>query len=254
MTVSAAFDALAEGDAASLARVLLHRCRLEDGLAEAVGRPAVVAALMVGGSLASDMKLAGSGWCFLRLKGDAERHLWAVMEAERAVELTFVTGRTDGWDGAEAERIGAACPTHRPLGELRSGGGQLAAPADDPAAPIALRLLTLINARSLDGRLHLPDARWTGPDGAAGTALERQRWWRKLLAKVADAWLTPVASLAEGECIALRWQLQGHLDGRRVSLPGSTLLRQADGRIAEERTAFDLLALAATAHRPFFPD
>lgn len=253
MRLATAMAALASGDAAPLAAVLLHRVEMEDGLATAVGRPAVIAALMAEAVAAPVQSLGSVALACLRLDGAAERHIWARMEAGRVARLTLVHGRADV-DDAEADAIGLAHPTHRPLGELASGTGQFAAPRDDPAAPLGDRLLSLLNARSLDARLFAADARWNGPDGEEGTPDARRDWWRRLFATVPDAWITPVASLSDGDWLALGWQLQGHLAGRRVSLPGSTLLRLEDNRIATERTAVDLRALAATAHRPFYPD
>ena len=209
------------GDAEPLASRLLHRSQLEDGLHLHIGASAIAAEIVMLAALFEDRSATGidvgNRFAALTLAGTIQslfgrrfetpvrltltRHIWIETEGDYALRLTAITdwaglAITAGLDpDSLAAELGARFPTHRPLGELASGRGQLAA----YAVPLALRR-------------HLTDAHLT-PDTSAGSA-----------------------SLS---------RLQGHIAGRRISLP---LSRHGDAML------LDTLALAATAHRPFYPD
>lgn len=284
-------DAFITGDQHGLASVLLHRVQMEDGLALHVGRDAVLAELgriaagftgrgaggaaqtRVGDHVLLRMSFAGHcvdpsiiPGCNQTLDDPMEarfgRHLWLRLEAGRIASILAITdwsmlGVTLELDLAPiAAAHGAAHPTHRPLGELASGRGQLRdAPAGDPA-PLAERWVTVLNARALRALdpLFAPTAVHWLPGGVRGGEDVRADWWLRLFARVPDARLTLDRTLVAGDRVALLWRLQGHVGTRRVSLPGSTMLRVEDQRIAGEELRFDELALAATAYRPFWPD
>jgi len=270
--------ALLDGNLAPFAATLLHRAQLEDGLSLAIGRDAIVAETLALAAAFSNRALPGlvsfgSGrWRFvgLRLTGTLHgpvgpvvalepqpatfiRHLWLDTEGGRGTRIISVSGWA-GLPGSQAERWGASHPAHRPLGELRSGRAQLQA-ATNATAPLADRIIADLNARTLN----TGPATWQGPDdhGSAEddvTGDARRDWWLSLFARVPDAHLTLEASIEEGSTLLLLWRLQGHINSRRFNLPGSTILGIADGRAQSETVAFDELALAATAHRPFHPE
>lgn len=209
------------GDAEPLASLLLHRSQLEDGLHLHIGASAIAAETVMLAAHFEDRSATatavGDRFAALTLVGTAQslfghrfecavrltftRHVWIEAEGDYALRLTAITdwaglATAAGLDLASlAAVLGARFPTHRPLGELASGQGQLAA----SLVPLALRC-------------RVPDAHIT-PDTSAGPA-----------------------SLS---------RLQGHIAGRRISLP---LSRHGDAML------LDNLALAATAHRPFYPD
>jgi hypothetical protein len=209
------------GDAEPLASRLFHRSQLEDGLHLHIGAGAIAAETVLLAAHFEDRSATatavGDRFAALTLTGTTQglfghrfetparltftRQIWIESEGNFALRLTTITD----WAGLAtaagldldtlAAALGARFPTHRPLGELASGRGQLA------ASPVPLAL-----------RHRVTDAQIT-PDTSAGAA-----------------------SLS---------RLQGHIAGRRVSLP---LSRHGDA------TLLDTLALAATAHRPFYPD
>lgn len=234
---------LEAGDLSDAAEIMLHRVQMTDGLRLFVGRDQIVERLLeVAASFdeRSVMTLAterGDGIAFAALElrgrpaarfsagagldvrdgvGALDMHVWCRLEAERIVEIELVADwgawRNDG-TAQLAEAHGAAYPAHRPLGELASGRAQLmAAPGNDLAAQF--------NSRALAGRADL----------------------LALVATIPDSRMT--ADLAAGG--ARLWRLQGHVNGRRVSLPVSS----PNGL----QILVDRLAIEASAHRPFWPD
>lgn len=252
MSFAAALGALfVDGNAAPVAAQLLHRVQMEDGLSLHVGRNAViaellrVAAMFTGRATTSETPVAPGlvmlGWTgqmhafpsgiplAAPVSTSFRRHLWIDTEAGRVVRITAISDWAGLADAAGVGRaplaraVGARHPVHRPMGELASGRGQLVAVAGDHVADL--------NARSL-----------------AGFAPDRRDWWLRLFALVPDARLTLDRRVENASCQAVLWRLQGHVAGRRASLPGTSIL--AGG--AETAVMFDELALAATAHRPFW--
>jgi len=59
----------------------------------------------------------------------------------------------------------------------------------------------------------------------------------------ADLRIDVVDQLAEGDRVASRWVLRGTHRGRQVTLPGITISRFENGRIAEDWTTSDNLAV-----------
>jgi hypothetical protein len=212
-------QSLVSGDAEPLAARLFHRSQMEDGLHLHIGAAAIAAETLALAALFDDRSATataiGDEFSAVTLTGTTQklfghhlespaqltltRHIWIETEGPYALRLTAITdwaglATAAGLDlAALAATLGARHPTHRPLGELASGRGQLTQP------PIPLSL-----------RRHLTDAHLT-PDTSAGPA-----------------------SLS---------RLQGHTAGRRVSLP---LSQYGDTMLVDE------MALAATAHRPFY--
>jgi predicted ester cyclase len=58
-----------------------------------------------------------------------------------------------------------------------------------------------------------------------------------------DLEIRVLAQQTEGDYVTSRWSLRGTHRGRRVTLPGITISRFADGRIAEDWTVSDNLEL-----------
>lgn len=245
------------GDAAPLAAMLLHRVQMEDGLQLHVGRDAVLAALLAQaaafegrtcgifpGRLPGVVELGWSGLVRdfplpglaaplpLPLTVTLRRHVWLETEGKRILRVTAVTdwaGLADALGLARpglAQALGLAHPTHPPLGELASGRGQFPAESDRED------WVSQINARAL-----------------AALSPAMRDWWLGMLSLVPDARLTVDRWSLGPDRKALLWRLQGHIGGRRFSLPGSTVFES----IGEDQQLFDLLALQASAHRPAFP-
>jgi hypothetical protein len=254
--------AIEDGDLAAFGACLLQRARLEDGLAQFAGRPAIlawlngVAALFDAPKLHMLRQIDGPGHVAVdcRIEGNATSapgigkfqaplvqaslglRLWARLEGRLAVELWAIADwseilRPAGHDLAEAARmLGAASPCHRPIGELGSGLGQL---GTDPA-----------------------DSGWVAEFNARRpmeSDMLRQQV-RALLAEMPDARLLGEASLSTSDGALHLLRLTGHMNGRRVGLPASKVVGGAWDLGGSEPLRFDSLALAATVHRPFWPD
>lgn len=235
---------------------LLSRVQLADGLALHVGRDAVIAwlaglcaafedrtarlvaeaeghemvavALALGGTPVAWPGLpAAASPAPGRGRVELLQHLWIATEGGRAVMIEAVTdwfglAGAAGIDAsALAGTIGSSHPCQRPLGELASGRGQLVDTGEDLAARFNRRRLSGVPPLVLAG---------------GGTPLVQ------LVADLPDARLTEDRAL-DGAGL---WRLQGHVAGRRVSLPVS--------RIGDGPMLWDRLAVAASAHRPFWPD
>jgi hypothetical protein len=207
------------GDTKPLLARLCHRSQLEDGLHLHIGASAIAGETLALAAIFDDRSATataiGDQFSAISFTGTTQtlfghrlespirltftRHIWTEFEGQYALRLTAITdwaglATAAGLDhGTVAAMLGAQHPTHRPLGELASGRGQL----PTPAFPLRLHRL-------------LPDAE-LAPDTSSGPA-----------------------SLS---------RLQGHTAGRRVSLPVS---QHGDAMLIDE------LALAATAHRPFY--
>lgn len=175
-------DSIAEsfvsGDAARLAARLFHRSQMDDGLHLHIGAGAIVSETLALAALFENRSATamaiGDEFSALALTGTTQnlfgqrlqsptrltltRHIWCQFEGPYALRLTAITdwaglATAAGLDLAPlAAALGARYPTHRPLGELASGNGQLAA----PAVPLTLSR-------------HLTDAHITA-DRTAGTA------------------------------------------------------------------------------------
>jgi hypothetical protein len=254
--------AIEEGDLAHFGRHLLQRARLDVDLSEIAGRPAILAwlnslAAAFDGPRLHDMRqIEGPGIVAIdcRVEGHAgsvpgigplpepllsaslNLRLWARLEGARAVELTAIADWSQilgpaGLDAEGAARtLGGAAPCHRPLGELASGLGQLGTDAAGTG------WVADFNARR-----------------AMGSAAQRQQV-RTLLARMPDARLLLDQALDTGDGDLLLLRLQGHVAGRRVSLPASKVVGGQWDAGGSEPLRVDSLALAATAHRPFHPD
>lgn len=252
--------AIEDGDLAAFGAHLLQRARLEDGLAQHAGRPAILAwlnrlaAAFDQPRLHSVRELNGPGLVVVdcRIEGHVgavpgfgalaapllsslDLRLWASLEGRLAVELAVIADcsqilRPAGHDMAKAAaELGAASPCHRPLGELASGLGQL---GTDPAE---------------DGWV----ADFNARRPMASDMLRQQV--RQLLTQMPDARLLPEATLSTGDGQLHLLRLMGHVNGRRVSLPASKVVGGEWDLGGGEPLRFDSLALSATAHRPFFP-
>jgi hypothetical protein len=171
-------ETFVSGDAEPLLTRLFHRSQMEDGLQLHIGASAIAAETLALAALFEDRTAAataiGDTFTALTLTGTTQklfgehlerpmrltltRHIWAEFEGRYALHLTAITdwaglASAAGLDPAAlATTLGARHPTHRPLGELASGRGQL----PTQALPLTLRRL-------------LPDALVT-PDTSAGPA------------------------------------------------------------------------------------
>jgi hypothetical protein len=164
--------------------------------------------------------------------GGTPTHVWVRREGARIVHETVVSARASG--GPQ--------PQHPPLGELRSGMGQLAAgdaailPPGFPEAarPVADALHRIWNGRRFDGIAALY------ADPAPVMA-----WLPAFLAALPGATLYIERGLADGDRVALLWRLFADVDGRRLRLLGSSLFRTDGERIAEDDSVFDRAAFDA---------
>jgi hypothetical protein len=219
--------ALTNGAFDALARVLLHRARVEDGLFETVSRDAVLAELVALAAVGDAWEVQRIGDCVVA-RGARTCAWWVEGEGARVAALTRVDAR--GADAGAAVPLGAAHPAHRPVGELRSGRAQFAPEAG--GRTIGQRYARAVDARALAG-------------------LPQRGWWLRLLARVPDAAVTLDRENMVGGEAAVLWRVQGHVAGRRVSLPGISLLALDGETVTAEEPLLDMLALEASAYRPF---
>jgi hypothetical protein len=251
----------------------LHRARREDSLGALVGRDALIAddlaLAALGGSVAVEAAEFVRDVATLTVTVDGKRgeavalqHRWAMREGARVLREVVVADRLalatamgqdiDAW----AREIGANRPAQPPLGELRSGRGQLG--AGDRAwgckerPRVADALHRIWNGRCLDGivSLYAEDVAWSGPGGRMGDATALRRWLTRLLARLPDATLVLEDAREEGGRVALLWRLFAHEGGVRMRLVVSQLLTMDGDRIVADETLLDELALEATRHRP----
>ena len=252
----------------------LYRATVEDAFGTVHGREAVrdrrmaEAQAIVGDGISIQVDLgdmivfeAGAGW---------SGHRWASREGDRIVGETLIVdaglrAMKAGLDvEAEAAALGGAHPAHAALGELRPGRGQLAEdqspqlPHDWPAgAKDAATLLHCVwNTRAIG---LIDTGRWIGPDGLSGDAAVQMRWTADLIAALPDVVLLFERAIVSGNRVAILWRLHGHHlgaglghppTGKRVRALGSSVLTIADGRVVEDRTMLDTLALRTQLHRP----
>lgn len=248
-----------DGAFGALEAHMLHRARRETSLGETVGRENMIAAEVrlaaaLGGAAVTVKRYAGE---VLRVTapGGLRQHRWPVLEGGRVVRETLVEDV-----GAEtlgrAAGIGRETPMQPPLGELRSGRGQLSAGAtawmQGPHQPVLDALHRIWNGRHLDelANLYAAEARWAGPGDRAGGVDALRFWLTGLIARLPDATLLFDSFAAEGDRLAILWRLFGYEAGVRVRLFGSSLLTLRDGLIVEDETLLDELALEAARHRP----
>lgn len=189
------------------------------------------------------------GWC---------EHRWARREGGRiAAETLIVDGsaraRALGRDPAqEAMALAAAAPVHGPLGELRSGQGQLPGalepllPHDFPegALPAARRLHRLWHLRALDAAV----AEWRGP---AEAPPREAVFVAGICAGLPDAALMIERGLVRDNLAAVLWRLHGHDSaGVRIRAIGSSVARLEAAEVVAETTLIDTLSIAAQPLRP----
>lgn len=265
---SAVLAAVERRDFAPFGACLLQRARLESGLAEIAGRPAIIAwlhtlleafdeplwqsaqlaqrkdVLVLEGQIHGQLRAIPGFGAFTMPISPAILHvqLRARLERGLAVELAAITDWRDNLVGAgfaidaAVARVGGASPCHPPLGELASGLGQLGIVPPSADAPPGACWVAAFNSRNL-----------AGPQ-----ALRRQ--FSSLLAQMPDARLLLEHEIPVCNKRLLLLRLQGHVAGRRVSLPASISLDCAASPTGNALLRFDSLALAASGHRPFFPD
>lgn len=217
--------ALNDGAFDRLASVLLHRARLEDGLDEIVGRDAVLAEFVALAAADGAFEVEARSDVVIARGASGTQAWWTETEGARVAALSRVRAR----DG-DAASLGAAHPALRPVGELRSGRGQYA-PAPGGATP-GERYARAVDSRALVG-------------------LPARAWWLALFARLPDAAVTLDRESRDGDRAAVLWRVQGHANGRRVSLPGISLLTLDGEGVAAEEPLLDLLAVEASAFRPF---
>jgi hypothetical protein len=192
-------------------------------------------------------------------------HRWAFHEG------SCIVGDVEILDGAararalarepeeEARRLGTTLPVHGPLGELRSGRGQIGE-TEDPllppgfpagAAGAARYLHRVWNRRDLSAVA----SEWRGPAEANG---DGAAFVLGILAALPDAVLLIEAGLVSGDRAAVLWRLHGHHlgqgwgtpSGQRERAIGSSVLTLSRGEVAAEDMLIDTLAMRAAAFRP----
>ena len=256
--------ALARGAIGGLAEQYLHRARRETCFGTLVGRDAITAAnLELAATIAPDVSVRVRSCtpsltivAIDRPDGSRERqHRWLWREGERVVRESVV-GAYGGGNEQKLQAIAAQAPLHPPLGEVRSGGGQLAAGAtswfSDGPDWLLDALHRIWNGRRFDEieRLYAPGATWSGPDAQNGGPELFRSWIMRLLARHPDATLLFERAEEVGESVGLLWRLIVHQEGRRCHMLGSSLMVVADGRVVEDETLLDLAALEFLPSRP----
>ena len=255
----------------------LHRATIEDGFGVVTGREnvrdaAIAAVISDGGGPVTIVDDLGAMIVFET--GGWRGHRWARYEGVRIAGETLVIdgaarARILGHDlRAEAFRLGAGSPVHAPLGELRSGRGQLGTadgailPRDFPAAARAAAdgFHRTWNARAFG---MIGACRWRGPDGAEGDEADYATWLSRLVAALPDGVVTIERGIVAGDRIALLWRLHAHhlahgfsvaATGKRVRAIGSSVLTIDDGAVVAHDLMLDELAIAAQLHRPVIGD
>lgn len=247
----------------------LHRAVREDGFGVVVGRENVRDAAMAEprGPVAI---LHDLGAMIVFESGGWRGHRWAAYDGERILAETVVVdgmarARALGRDpGAEAARIGAVSPVHAPLGELRSGRGQLGTPAaailprgfPEAARGVADSLHRVCNARAFAA---IERCGWRGPDGIDGDESAYAAWLSRLFAALPDAVVMIERGIVTADRIALLWRLHGHhladgfgiaATGKRVRAIGSSVFTLQGGAVVAHDLLVDELAIAAQLHRP----
>lgn len=269
-----------DGAFGSLAETYLHRASREDALGLIVGRDAIIAELIATAAAFDRPDVVvhhdGNSFCSVEIAGpfrggllgleagttDAparlRQHRWLRREGDYVAEETVVADYLPLIDAAGASRndiarsVGGASPTQPPLGELRSGQGQLAVGPSALDDPILDAVHAIWNGRHFNriAALYAADARWQGPAGRTGGTADLRAWLCQLVARLPDAtFVIDRTEVIEGG-LALLWRLFGHAGGRRVRLIGSSILGLAGGRIVADETLVDELALLATPYRP----
>lgn len=267
-----------DGAYGALSETYLHRAQREDALGHIVGREAIVAeAIAIEAAFASldvAVRHDGTEVCSIELQGrytggllgiegeGAEvrlrQHRWSRRERTHVVEDIVVSDHLALVDALGASRaevaqaVGAAAPTQPPLGELRSGQGQLAVEPLGSGDRTLDTLHAIWNGRHFDriANIYAADATWTGPGGRSGGRDDLRTWLCQLVAQLPDATVLIDRTEAFDGGLAILWRLFGHRGGRRVRLIGSTILTLSDGKIVADDTLVDELALLATPYRP----
>lgn len=247
----------------------LHRAVREDGFGVVVGRENVRDAAMAegGGAVAILHDLGGM---IVFETGGWRGHRWAACEGERILTETVIVdgtarARALGRDvGEEAALAGAASPVHAPLGELRSGRGQLGTPAaailprgfPEGARPVADSFHRVWNARAFAAAERCG---WRGPDGIDGDETAYATWLTRLFAALPDAVMMIERGIVTADRIALLWRLHGHhladgfgvaATGRRVRAIGSSVFTMQEGAVVAHDLLVDELAIMAQLRRP----
>lgn len=272
---------LRSGAFGDIATAYLHRATRETSSAVLHGREALLAVALAEAAALPEAALA-LGFCHTNLATFALRqdelgwrgHRWLEREGNQIIREILVE------DGQA--RMTALCvtpngqglaPIHAPIGELRPGYGQFAAPEaaivpahwPDAARPVANIFHQIWNGRAID-RLALlwhADANWRGPNGACGDRAALARWLTALFAAVPDATLMFERAIVGDGTIALLWRLHGHQhghhagwqgfgapSGRRVRIIGSSVLKMEAGRVIDDETLIDTLAMARQLAAP----
>jgi hypothetical protein len=208
------------GDAESLNARLFHRSQMEDGLRLHIGGSAIAAEILALAALLDDRSATataiGDQFSALSLTGTTQvlfgHHL------ESPTRLTLTRHIWTEFEGRYALRLTAT-----------TDWASLATAAGLDLAALAATL----GARH---PMHHPLGELASGQGQLPTSAIPLALRRHLT----DAHITPDTSIGPASLS----RLQGHIAGRRVSLPVS---QHADTMLIDE------LALAATAHRPFYP-
>lgn len=256
-----------------LERTHLHRATREDGFGVVVGRENVRDA-----AIADTVSGKGGPVAIVHDLGDMivfetegwHGHRWVRREGGRiADEWVIVDGaaraRLLGLDLAdEAVRRGASSAQHPPLGELRSGRGQLGTPTaaivprdfPEDARSVADDFHRVWNARAFGA---IGPCRWRGPDGVDGDETSYAAWLASLMTALPDSVVMIERGIVVGDRVALLWRLHAHhpgdgpgvpAAGKRVRAIGSSVIVSSDGAIVAHDLMIDELAVAAQLHRP----
>jgi predicted ester cyclase len=262
-----------------LETLYLHRARRETPYGRVAGRGAIAAEVLdelnrfpdqviefgpCVGCAASFTVEAGAG-AARRLRYKV--HHWATLEGERIASEVVIRDEGAictqlGLDPeARARAIGEKSPVFRPLGELRSGQGQLSTdrhallpvPVSAVSGAVIDAWHRIWNGRALDEvqALYAEAAEWAGPSDRNGGRSEFAAWVRSILASHPDASLLFDRIEEQEGRIAILWRLFAHRDGRRIRMLGSTFLDLRDGQVIADDTLLDEVAVLAQQHQPF---
>lgn len=250
----------------------LHRASREDGFGVVIGRDQIrEAAIAIASEETGPVAILHDlGEMIVFDAGGWRGHRWARYEGDRILAETVIidgTARARSLQrdvAGDAARIGSGTSVHAPLGELRSGRGQLGTAATAPlprdfpdaARPLADALHCVFNARAFDAA---GSYRWRGPGGVEGDETVFADWLIRLFTALPDAVLMIERGIASAGQIALLWRLHGHhladgfglaATGKRIRAIGSSVFTLHDGTVVAQDLLVDEFSIAAQLHSP----
>jgi predicted ester cyclase len=259
---------IARGEFSALSEVYLPRAARSTGLEVLCGRDAILAdEIGLFKDISADPEITLLGPMAVMTYDKLRRHIWFSFEHEKiAADVSIIDGeRLAVLRGLDpylwAKSLGENFPAFAPLGELRSGLGQLKAinkdlPPNVPKTAEALisSLNRLWNERDLTVLDHAFDM-----ETRAQKAL-----WFDLITALPDATCYLDRAYTEGDKVCLLWKVHGHFTGevllglknqpqtygRRIRIVFSSVFTVKKDKIIGEETLFDKVASLAQGYQP----